>query len=149
MKTKITIEVPFFPTENRSKIIQCLENLIGEIPEIQEKEKNDHSIFIVDNIDIKTIESLFNYIRRAEILDSVRNCSLIDYNTRSVIFSLHKQALYTGKFAIVTPDTSSPLGNVNLMIQGKDPNQILDWFAPQTVDGKEIKPRRFNEIFNL
>ena len=149
MKVNVSVKVPFYPTENKEKVIECVNNLIEEIPEYQELSINNHKLLVFNDIDVRSIENFFNYIRNAEILDSVRRCSSIDYSESSLIFSFHKQALFTGKFAVITSDTSSPLGNVELWIKGKDPERILDWMAPQTEDGREITHRKFKDIFSL
>jgi predicted RNA binding protein with dsRBD fold (UPF0201 family) len=73
----------------------------------------------------------------------------MDYTKSALVFSLHKQALFAGKLAVVTADTTSPLGNVELWIYGSDPEKILDWLAPQTIDGREQTPRKFSEIKSL
>lgn len=149
MKVSVTIRIPFYPTENEDKIKICVENLLGEIPEFQEKDLGEYKLLEKSDIDIRSIENFFSYIRKAEILDSVRRYSVIDYSENSVVFSFHKQALFVGKMAVIAPDTSSPLGNVELWIRGRDPEKILDWIAPQTEDGREITPSKFNDIFNL
>jgi len=149
MKVNVSIKVPFYPTENKDKVIECVQNLIGETPDFQEESMEDYKLLVTNDINVRLIENFFNFIRNAEILDSVRRCSSIDYSESSLIFSFHKQALYIGKIAVITSDTSSPLGNVELWIKGRDPEKILDWIAPQTEEGREITHRRFNDIFNL
>ncbi|GAI73498.1 unnamed protein product, partial [marine sediment metagenome] len=67
----------------------------------------------------------------------------------SVTFLLHKQALYINKIAVITPDTSSPLGNVKLIIKGGNPIEILNWITPETSDGEELVIQKFRDYQKL
>jgi predicted RNA binding protein with dsRBD fold (UPF0201 family) len=149
MCASIVISVPFYSTENKKKIEACVSNLIGEVPNLEEKKIQNHIILEAENLSISGIETFFNYIREAEILDAVRKCAILDFSKSSVILHFHKQALFVKKYAVVTSDTSSALGNVELRIKGKNPEKILDWLAPETSEGRETRRRRFSEIKNL
>ena len=142
----LEISVPLYSTESREKIETCIKNLLGDVPEFKEKKMKNHILLYSENLPVIGIEDFFNYIRNAEILDSIRLCAILDYIKKSVVLYFHKQALFAKKFAVITSDTSSPLGNVELRIKGKNPEAILDWLAPQTIDGKETRRRKFSEI---
>ncbi|MHA1687254.1 MAG: RNA-binding domain-containing protein [Candidatus Heimdallarchaeaceae archaeon] len=149
MNITISIKIPLFPTETKEKVLKCFERLLGSIPKVSEIEEHSTLYLVADNVPIKKLEKIFNLIREQQILDTVRNCADIDYSTNSLIFYLHKQALYSGKIAIITSDTTSPLGQVELHIRNKDPKEILDWIAPKTVDGREIKKTVFDDVYKL
>ncbi len=149
MCASLAISVPFFSTENRGKIETCIYNLLGVIPELEKRKIFNHFLLEAENLPISGLEKFFNYIRAAEILDAVRFCATLDFSRKSVILYFHKQALFAKKFAVITADTSSPLGNVELSIKGNNPEKILDWLAPQTVEGRETRKRKFNEISSL
>ena len=149
MCASLAISVPLFSTENREKIETCIYNLLGIIPVFEERKILNHFLLEAENLPISGLEKFFNYIRAVEILDAVRFCATLDYSKKSVVLHFHKQALFAKKFAVVTSDTSSPLGNVELSIKGNNPEKILDWLAPLTVEGRETRKRSFNEINNL
>lgn len=149
MKVRIKARVPFYSTENKTKLETCINNLLGYIPELTEEVIFGNKFLVTEDCAVDKIQTFFNFIREAEILDSVRSCAILDYANSALVFNLHKQALYAGKFATVTADTASPLGNVELWIYGNEPEKILDWIAPQTIDGKEQTPKVFSEIDSL
>ncbi len=149
MNVKINVRIPFYSTENKSKLVTCINNLLGYIPEISEEVISGKRFLKTEDCSVDKIQDFFNYIRETEILDTVRSCAILDYSSSALVFNLHKQALYSGKLAAVTADTTSPLGNVELWIFGSYPEKILDWIAPQTIGGKEQIPRKFNEINSL
>ncbi|NPD88098.1 MAG: hypothetical protein HGN29_05225 [Asgard group archaeon] len=149
MCASLAISVPLFSTENKEKIKICISNLLGVIPEFEERKILNNTLLEAQNLPISGLEKFFNYIRKVEILDAVRYCAILDFKRNSVVLNFHKQALFAKKFAVITADTSSPLGNVELSIKGKNPEKILDWLAPQTVEGRETRRIEFNEINNL
>ena len=111
-----------------------------------EKEENKQKFLIAEHIPIDFLAKFFNHIRSMEILDTVRHCAFLDYSSNRIVFYFHKQALFSGKLAVITQDTSSPLGNIELHLEHFDPERILDWIAPQTSEGKELRKTSFNEI---
>lgn len=149
MCASLGISVPLYSTENRDKIEICINNLIGEIPSFEERKIQNCRILEAENLPISGLENFFNYIRKAEILDTIRKCAILDFSKSGVVLHFHKQALFVNKFAVVTADTSSALGNIELVIKGKNPEKILDWLAPQTFEGQETRRRKFSEINNL
>ena len=144
MKIKINVRIPFYSTESKAKLETCINNLLGYVPEISEEVISGERFLITKDCSIDKIQIFFNFIRETEILDTVRSCAIMDYTKPALVFNLHKQALFAGKLAVVTADTASPLGNIELWIYGNDPEKILDWIAPQTIDGREQTPRKFS-----
>ena len=149
MTITVSVKIPLFPTESKEKVLKCFETLLDSIPKISEIKEHSTTYLVAENISVKKIEKIFTLIREQQILDTVRNCAIIDHPTNSVIFYLHKQALFSGKIAIITSDTTSPLGQVELHIRNKDPKAILDWIAPKTVEGKEVTKTTFKDVYKL
>ncbi|MCE7740818.1 MAG: hypothetical protein GOP50_00035 [Candidatus Heimdallarchaeota archaeon] len=149
MNLRISIRVPFYSTEDKSKLEIIISNLLGNLPPLTEKKENDVVYLVADEIKIDSLRLFFKNIRQNEILDTVRKYVLIYPQEGKVIFNIHKQALTADKIAVITKNTTSPLGNVELIIHTKDTEKFLNWFAPETFEGKIIEPRKFNEIFNL
>ncbi|MHA1199863.1 MAG: RNA-binding domain-containing protein [Candidatus Heimdallarchaeaceae archaeon] len=149
LKISISIRVPFYSTEDKSKLEDAIRNLLGELPPLIETKVNDIRYLVSDEIKINSLRPVFKKIRQNEILDTVRRYSLIYPQAGKVIFIIHKQALYVNKIAVITKDTTSPLGNVELIVHTKDTEKFLDWFAPETLEGRILNPSKFNDIFNL
>ena len=149
MKLEMTLRIPFYSTENREKIETALVNLFGEIPELIEQKEENLSFLTSNKLEINSLRIFFNYIRRNEIIDTVRKCTLIYPSEGNIIFNFHKQALMVEKIVVITPDTSSPLGSVELTIHTQNIEKFLNWLVPKTHEGKILKPKKFNDIFNL
>ena len=43
------------------------------------------------------------------------------------------------KLALVPKDEDSPLGAIHIEIQSRKLEEIIDWLAPETIDGKPLK----------
>ncbi len=149
MKLEISLKVPLFSTEDKSKVESCIKNLLDFLPELKEVNENGITILTSDRIKIEALKHFYFQIRQSEILDTVRRQAHINPQTNQIIFIIHKQALLIGKIAVVSKDTTSPLGHLELIINAEDANKFLDWFAPHTVEGKIQNPSKFNSIFSL
>ena len=150
MSIKIDIKIPLYPTEKRERVLRCIENLVeGKINDIKEEEYRDYKILTIPNVPVNILSRIFSEIRQKKILDTVRECIEIDRMHNAVIIYLHKQALYNNKIAIITSDTTSSLGYVELWIYTEDPDKVLDWLATKTIKGVEIEKHEFNEIFEM
>ncbi len=151
MTLNLRLEIPLHPTENFDKVEKCIRNLIGKQENINEEEVEgeQYKLLVVENIAKEKLKPFFERIRREKILDAVRNCAIIKLNPSMVEFLFHKQALYMGVYAVITEDTSSPLGNVVLQIKTDKPHKFLDWLTPKTIDGKVIVKTEFQEIENF
>ena len=147
MNPILTIKIPVYATESRSKVEKCITNLLGYLPEIEEIETKKYKILKSKEVKIESLEKFFNYIRHVKVLDAVRRCAILDKKNNDLIFNLNKQALYVNRISVITSDTSSPLGNLQIIINSKNPFRILDWIAPKTEEGFELKRTYFGEIF--
>ena len=149
MIPSVSLDIPFYSTESREKLERCITNLLGYLPPLTEVKARNYQVLKAEEIKIESLNAFFDYIRKAKILDTVRKCSYISKPEQELVFKFHKQGLYVNKIAIVTSDTSSPLGNLRLKIKSSDPLKILDWIAPETEEGFETKKRYFGEVFNF
>ncbi|MHA1202238.1 MAG: RNA-binding domain-containing protein [Candidatus Heimdallarchaeaceae archaeon] len=147
MNLILTIKIPVYTTESRNKVEKCITNLLGYLPEIEEIETKEYTMLKSKDAKIESLLKLFNHIRHVKILDAVRKCAVIDNMNNDLIFNLHKQALYVNRISVITSDTSSPLGNLQIIINSKNPVRVLDWLAPRTEKGFELKKTHFGEIF--
>ncbi len=147
MNPILTIKIPVYATESRNKVEKCITNLLGYLPELEEIESKGHTILTSKDAKIESLQKFFDHIRRVKVLDTVRKCAIIDDTSNDLIFNLHKQALYVNRIAVITSDTSSTLGNLQIVINSKNPHRILEWIAPKTEKGFELRKTYFDEIF--
>jgi predicted RNA binding protein with dsRBD fold (UPF0201 family) len=147
MNPILTIKIPVYATESRNKVEKCITNLLEYLPEIEETETKEYTMLQSKDVKIESLQKFFNYIRHMKVLDAVRRCAVLDFKNNDLIFNLNKQALYVNKISVITSDTSSPLGNLQIIINSKNPIGILEWIAPKTEEGFELKKTYFGEIF--
>ena len=143
----LTIKIPVYATESRIKVEKCITNLLGYLPEIEEIKTKKYTMLKSKDAKIESLQKFFNYIRQAKILDTVRRCAVLDFKNNDLIFNLHKQALYVNRISVITSDSYSPLGNLQIIINSKDSMGILEWIAPKTEEGFELRKTYFGEIF--
>lgn len=147
MNPTLTIKTPIYATESRNKVEKCITNLLGYLPEIEEIKTKKYTMLKSKDAKIESLQKFFNYIRQAKILDTVRRCAVLDFKNNDLIFNLHKQALYVNRISVITSDSYSPLGNLQIIINSKDSMGILEWIAPKTEEGFELRKTYFGEIF--
>lgn len=147
MNPILKIKIPVYATESRNKVEKCITNLLGYLPEIEEMETQEHTMLKSKDAKIDSLLRFYNHIRHVKVLDAVRKCAIIDNENNELIFNLHKQALYVNRISVITSDTSSHLGNLQIIIKSNNPGRILDWLAPRTEKGFELKKTYFGEIF--
>lgn len=149
LKLTVSIRVPFYSTEDKSKIESAIRNLLEFLPKLSEVKDNKIVFLTANEINVNSLKLFFNYVRQHEILDTVRRYARVNPLKGEVIFYIHKQALTMKKIAVVGKDTTSPLGNVELIIHTDNTEKLLDWLVPETSEGKIINPKKFKDIFNL
>ncbi len=145
---KISLSVPFYPTEMLEKVEVTIINLLEMLPELEHIKMNEYILLTAEDLPVESLQKFFKNIRRDRVVDTVRNCAIVEPN-RSIIFILHKQALFVERIAVITKDASSPLGNIELKIQTPFPEKVLDWLAPKTVEGEIIHPQPFKAVHSL
>ncbi|MDR2865897.1 MAG: hypothetical protein LBV13_00605 [Methanomassiliicoccaceae archaeon] len=76
-------------------------------------------------------------IRRQRILDTARSVMMKGRRGERSVFHLNKQAAYAGKISFVEEKTI--LGTIKVAIEAEDITAFIEMFAPQTVDGEEVR----------
>jgi len=149
LKPKISLLVPFYSTEDKSKLELAIKNLLDYLPNLKQKSIDNIRHLSADNIKLESLKHFYMHIRQNEILDTVRRYANINAEEGQIVFTIHKQALTVNKIAVVSEDASSALGDIKLKIYTKEVEKFLDWFAPETEKGKIIKSGKFKDIFNF
>ncbi|UJG43646.1 MAG: hypothetical protein K9W46_00340 [Candidatus Heimdallarchaeum endolithica] len=150
MTLTISVKTPIYPTEEKEKIEKCFENLFDKKIKLKLIKEGENNFLYSSNIGIGLLKRIFSDIRQKKFLDTVRACAVIE-DEYTLLLYLHKQALYSKRIAVVTEDTSSPFGHVEIRLQTEKntAEEILDWLAPKTEKGKELSPRSFREIYSF
>ncbi len=122
-----TISCSIYPSEDPSKVRDAVLKLFPSI-EIGE---SDGAIKGVANLD-----NFSKLIRKQEILDSTRMMMHKGMHNHEIVLHLNKQVATVGKVSFAEP--SSILGTIKVSIIDEDPENVIDYIAPMTVDGREV-----------
>ncbi len=132
---KIRIKASVKPTEDKEKVIRAIKNIFdGElvVSEVQE------GYYIIEGYSNRkeSLDKLYNAIRVEQIIAAARSILKKKTYRNKIKLLLHKQAAYAGKISFIDNERESPLGAIYLEIEAEEPDEIIDWLAP------EIKTRR-------
>ncbi|MCX8182524.1 MAG: hypothetical protein N3D12_05340 [Candidatus Methanomethyliaceae archaeon] len=133
MEAKVIVQAELNPTEDESKVIKSLSNLI----DIQSLKKHvqGNRVFIVQEGDASLLSKLRALLRRERILDAARKVMLAGVEGSTITFHINKQVAYAGHVSFCLPEGESPLGPITFHIKTEDPKSLIDWLATKTIDG--------------
>lgn len=135
MNAKVAVFAPVNPTEVQEKVERAILNFFPVSLELQ-----DHVIpELCGEGDFESLRTLHLRLREERILDTARRLFLNGIEGYSTRFRLNKQVAYIGKLNF--PAGEESLGSIDVEISADNEDDLLaiiDWLAPQTVDGKPV-----------
>ena len=100
------------------------------------EEKEGYAVKIVAEADsLNSLKKLHRLLREERILDSARKHLLEGIEGNTLTFMLNKQVAYIGKVVFADSERESPLGPIKIVVESKDPREVVDWLAPKTSRG--------------
>lgn len=133
----VRVEAEVRPTEDPEKVVRAVRNLVDvelkvvELPEL-------YKLVVGESSSVDSLRRLHAALRQERILDAARSYMLKNRRGNSLELKLHKQAAYAGHISLVTYDDESPLGPIRVIIASDKINDIIDWLAPPTSQGRPI-----------
>lgn len=133
----VRVEAEVRPTEDPEKVARAVRNLVDvelkvvELPEL-------YKLVVGESSSVDSLRRLHAALRQERILDAARSYMLKNRRGNSLELKLHKQAAYAGHISLVTYDDESPLGPIRVIIASDKINDIIDWLAPPTSQGRPI-----------
>jgi len=133
----VRVEAEVRPTEDPEKVVRAVRNLVDvelkvvELPEL-------YRLLVGESSSVDSLRRLHAALRQERILDAARSYMLKNRRGNSLELKLHKQAAYAGHISLVTYDDESPLGPIRVIIASDKINDIIDWLAPPTSQGRPI-----------
>jgi len=135
MNVSVKVSAPVNPTEIRDKVEKAISNFFPVELKFQESEIPALS----GEGNLESLRTLHLRLRDERILDTARNILLNGINGDTIRFRLNKQVAFIGKLNF--PVEEEPLGSINVEISTENKDdllEVIDWLAPQTIDGKPV-----------
>jgi predicted RNA binding protein with dsRBD fold (UPF0201 family) len=130
MMAAIRITCPIFPSEDPERVRQAVLNIFpGAMLNVTDE---------MMTADDPSMEHFSDKIRKQRILDATRSVMMKGRRgSGRTSFNMNKQAAYVGKISFVEERTI--LGTIRVTIDADDITAFIESFAPQTVDGEEVR----------
>lgn len=129
---KFTVRAPVYPTESQEKVITAMKNIF---PGIEFEVAPGAPAWITGyGYEKEALEQLHFLLRKEKILDACRALLLENKMANKTRLRINKQAAYVGRLNL---SAESPLGCIELEIESEELEELIDWLAPKTVDGRE------------
>ena len=135
MNVKVKVSAPVNPTEVQEKVERAILNFFPVSFELQ------YSAIpgLCGEGDFESLRTLHLRLREEKILDTARRLFLNGIEGYATRFRLNKQVAFIGKLNF--PAGEESLGSIEVEISADNEDDLLtiiDWLAPQTVDGKPV-----------
>jgi len=134
---RVEVRAPLYPTEDERKVKEAVENVFSP-GEWRVEEGVEGRVLVASSNTLASLSKLRERLRRQRTLDAARYMMRRFSSVDRLTFYLHKQAAYAGHAVFCLPEGESPLGAIQVTVEGGDLKKILDWLAPPTVDGKPM-----------
>ncbi|MCS7098896.1 MAG: RNA-binding domain-containing protein [Sulfolobales archaeon] len=133
----LRVEVEVRPTENLEKVVRAVRNVFEvDVKEVELSER--YKLLVGESRSVESLRKLHAILRQQRILDSARAYIMKNRRGSTLELKLHKQAAYAGHVSLVTFDEESPLGPIRVLIVSDRIDEVVDWLAPPTSQGRPI-----------
>jgi len=134
MNAKVQVFASVNPTEAQEKVEQAILNFFPVT-----LDQDDAIPGLYGEGDLECLRRLHLRLREERILDTARRIFLNGIEGYSTRFRLNKQVAFIGKLNF--PAGEESLGSIDVEISADNEDDLLtiiDWLAPQTVDGEPV-----------
>ncbi|MEM2007199.1 MAG: RNA-binding domain-containing protein [Sulfolobales archaeon] len=133
----LRVETEVRPTESLDKVSKAIKNVLDvELVEVELSE--GYRLLVGESNSLESLRKLHQALRQHRILDSARAYMLKNRKGNSLELKLHKQAAFAGRISLVTYDEESPLGPIRVLVVSDKIDELVDWLAPPTTQGRPI-----------
>ncbi len=135
MNITVRVYALVHPTEIREKVRTALTNLFP----LEFINRNFGILQLYGEGDVECLRKLHMLLRDFRILDTARHILMNNIEGTTTQFHLNKQVALIGKVNL--PPGEENLGSIHVEIVSdtiKDLMKIIDWLAPETVDGEPV-----------
>ena len=138
---RVVIRAQVWPTEEFEKVRRAVENLFN-VEKVRREEMGGCTYLVAEGRGRRVLKRLREAFRRRQILDTARMILKRGLSGGRLTFFLHKQAAAYGVATFCIDDVQSPLGPIEVVVEGDDLQELIDWLAPSTRPKREGKRSR-------
>jgi len=133
----LRVEAEVRPTESEERVVEAIRNIVDVDVKIVDV-GGGYRVAVGESTDVACLRRLYTLLRQERILDAARAYAMRFRRGNTLELKLHKQAAYAGHLSFVTYDDESPLGPIRLTVISDKLDEIVDWLAPPTSQGRPI-----------
>lgn len=133
---RLRVEAEVRPTEDREKVIAAVKKIFPTI-EIGQAVGSVSG----ESSDVASLSRLHQLLRQQAILDSARSAMRKRIRDNTTQIMLNKQVASVGRVNFT--DGESPLGPIVVTLEAPDIENLIDYLAPKTRDGRPIKEAEY------
>lgn len=136
LDVRLTVSAIVFPTERRERVEEAVLNIFPGL-ELRYLVQEGFPDRVEGKGGLDSLRNLHLLLREERILDTARSVLLEGRRGNSIEFRLSKQVAFVGKANF--PPAEETLGSIYVTVEADDPMLVIDWLAPQTLEGKPIR----------
>lgn len=137
---RISAYLKFYPTEEKSKLIRVLKNLMNiDENNVIEEDKQEFKILRCSIDGLDGLKNLYEGFRNQRTVQTARKILMDHIRGTVVSFMLHKQALYVKRFHFAHSEDESPMGPVWVTIESDQLERLINYLVPQTEKGHVLE----------
>lgn len=137
---ELSVKTRVYPSESQEKVEQAIKNIFPEVNlEVAQNERGEKYLFGTKKGGASILKKFYIQLRSQRILDVARKKLIGNMVGETTAILLHKQAAFMSKVNFCGFEDVGPLGGIEVAITSSDIQTVIDWLAPQTVKGKEVK----------
>lgn len=136
----LRVEAEARATEDPDKVARAVRNIFDVDLKVVELSEG-YKLVVGESNSIESLRKLHALLRQQRALDAARAYMLRNRRGSSLELKLHKQAAYAGHVSLLTYDEESPLGPIKVLIVSDKLDEIVDWLAPPTSQGRPLWER--------
>lgn len=134
---RVYVETELRYTESYEKVVQAIRNIF-DLEEIRLEQGGRFPRVVGVSQNIASLKRFRERIWVQRILDTARGILLRGVSGNTITFLLHKQAAFTGRVSFIEDERESSLGPIRVVIETSNPQELIDWLAPRTSQGRPL-----------
>ena len=132
MKFYLKGQVKIYPTEDLEKVKTAVENIFSSI-NFRLEDAGDFQVLFFESETMDSLQKMKNILRQDQIRDAVRRFLNERIEENKIRFWLNKQVAFVGHVSVCEIPTESSLGPIEVEIECEDPEKLVDWLSPSSI----------------